>query len=73
MMKVYPAAGGCDDTPGGGRPGGCLSGVACGGPPLKRVPTCGPCTYNLSTQDHGSVFAEYESSFDVSVLPDGAA
>ena len=41
-------------------------------PPLKRVPTCGPCTHNVTTQEHGSVFAYCESCFGVSVLPDGA-
>ena len=42
-------------------------------PPLKRVPTCGPCTFNVTTQEHGSVFALCESCFDVSVMLDGAA
>ena len=76
MMKVYHAAGGGDDTPRGGMPGGCLSGVACGGgtaPTVEDVTTCGPCTYNITTQEHGNVFAEFESCFDVSVLPDGTA
>ena len=42
-------------------------------PPLKRVPTCCPCIFNVTTQEHGSVFALCESCFDVSVMPDGAA
>ena len=42
-------------------------------PTVEDVTTCGPCTYNITTQEHGNVFAEFESCFDVSVLPDGTA
>ena len=47
MMKVYWAAGGGDDTPRSGRPGGCLSGVAYGGGTtftVEEVTTSGTCT-----------------------------
>ena len=39
--------------------------------PLKRSQLVARALHNITTQERGNVFADYESWFDVSVLPDG--